>query len=106
VFTPEELEQIHLATLEVLSRTGVFVEDDEALAIFEGGRAAVDHDRHVVRLAPRIAEEAVRSAQPKVVMCGRRKEDGVVLEDGNVDFTNFGEGMQVVDLYTGEPHES
>ncbi len=31
VFTADELREIHLATLEVLSRTGVFVEDDEAL---------------------------------------------------------------------------
>jgi trimethylamine--corrinoid protein Co-methyltransferase len=29
-----------------------------------------------------------------------------VLEDGRVGFTNFGEGIQVVDPYTGELHES
>jgi len=34
VFTDDELREIHLATLEVLSRTGVFVEDHEALEMF------------------------------------------------------------------------
>ena len=41
VFTDEELNGTHLATLEVLARTGVFVEDDEALDIFAEGAAAV-----------------------------------------------------------------
>ncbi len=106
VFTPDELQEIHLATLEVLSQTGVFVEDDEALAIFEGGGARVDRERKVVRLAPHVVEDAIRSAPPKVVMCGRVPEQDVVLEDGRVGFTNFGEGIQVVDPYTGELHES
>jgi len=106
VFTPDELQEIHLATLEVLSQTGVFVEDDEALAIFEGGGATVDRERKVVRLAPHVVEDAIRSAPPKVVMCGRAPERDVVLEDGRVGFTNFGEGIQVVDPYTGELHES
>ena len=30
----------------------------------------------------------------------------VFLEDGRVGFTNFGEGIQVVDPYTAELHES
>jgi len=106
VFTPDELQEIHLATLEVLSQTGVFVEDDEALAIFADGGATVDRERKVVRLAPHVVEDAVRSAPPKVVMCGRAPERDVVLEDGRVGFTNFGEGIQVVDPYTGELHES
>ena len=106
VFTPDELQEIHLATLEVLSQTGVFVEDDEALAIFEGGGARVDRERKVVRLAPHVVEDAIHSAPPKVVMCGRVPEQDVVLEDGRVGFTNFGEGIQVVDPYTGELHES
>ena len=45
VFTDDELREIHGATLEVLSRTGVFVEDEEALQIFEDGGADVDRER-------------------------------------------------------------
>ena len=42
VFTDDELREIHGATLEVLSRTGVFVEDEEARAIFAGAGAEVE----------------------------------------------------------------
>lgn len=106
VFTADELDEIHLATLEVLSRTGVFVEDDEALDIFAEGGGLVDREHKVVRLPAHVVEDAVRSAPPKVIMCGRTPERDVVLEDGRVGFTNFGEGIQIVDPYTGELHPS
>jgi len=106
VFSDDELQEIHLATLEVLGRTGVFVEDEEALTIFAEGGADVDRQRRVVRLPAHLVEEAVRTAPPKVVLCGRAPDRDVVLEDGRVGFTNFGEGIQVVDPYTGELHES
>jgi trimethylamine--corrinoid protein Co-methyltransferase len=106
VFTDDELREIHLSTLEVLSETGVFVEDDEALQIFEDAGADVDHESRVVRLPAHIVEDAIRSAPPKVVMYGRDPVNDFVLEDGRVGFTNFGEGIQVVDPYTGELHES
>jgi trimethylamine---corrinoid protein Co-methyltransferase len=106
VFTDDELREIHLATLEVLSRTGVFVEDAEALQIFEDGGAEVDRERRVVCLPAHVVEGAIRSAPAKVVLCGRTPDHDVVLEDGRVGFTNFGEGIQVVDPYTGELHES
>lgn len=106
VFSDDELQEIHLATLEVLGRTGVFVEDEEALAIFAEAGADVDRERRVVRLPAHLVEEAVRTAPPKVVLCGRTPDRDVVLEDGRVGFTNFGEGIQVVDPYTGAIHES
>jgi trimethylamine---corrinoid protein Co-methyltransferase len=106
VFTDDELREIHLATLEVLSWTGVLVEDEEAREIFAAAGAGVDGDRQVVRIPAHLVEDAVRSAPPKVVMCGRDPARDVVLEDGRVGFTNFGEGIQVVDPYTGELHES
>ena len=34
VFTPEELEDIHLSTLQVLEHTGVLVDDDAAMDYF------------------------------------------------------------------------
>ena len=101
VFTDDELREIHLATLEVLSQTGVFVEDDEALQIFADAGADVDRKRRVVCLPAHLVEDAVRSAPPTVVMCGRDPANDVVLEDGRVGFTNFGEGINVIDPYSG-----
>jgi trimethylamine--corrinoid protein Co-methyltransferase len=62
VFTDDELREIRFGTLEVLSRTGVFVEDEEAREIFAGAGAEVDAATHVVRLPAHLVEGAVRSA--------------------------------------------
>jgi len=102
VFTEDELHDIHLATLEVLERTGVFVGDDDALALFDGAGCGVDRATGVVRIPPYVVEEAVRSAPSKFVVCGRDPAKDYVMEANRVGFTNFGEGVQVVDPYSGE----
>ncbi len=40
-FTDDELYDIHLATLEVLEKTGLFIDTDEALDLFDGYGAQV-----------------------------------------------------------------
>jgi trimethylamine---corrinoid protein Co-methyltransferase len=101
VLTDDDLADIHLGTLEVLERTGVFVEDEEAREIFAGAGATVDA-RGVVRIPGHVVEQAIRTAPSKLRLAGRNPKNDVVLEAGRVGFTNFGEGVQIVDPYTGE----
>jgi len=102
VFTEAELDDIHLSSLEVLERTGVWVEADDALAIFKDGGCPVDRETRMVRIPPHLVEEAIRSAPPKNYLCGRDPDHDIVLEAGRVYFSNFDEGIMVVDLRTGE----
>jgi trimethylamine--corrinoid protein Co-methyltransferase len=101
VFTPDELEDIHLATLEVLERTGVFVEDPEALDILDGGGARVDKATKIVRFTSYLVENALQSAPPSFVACGRTPDRDYLMGANRVGFTNFGEGIQLVDTYSG-----
>jgi len=105
VFTHDELEDIHVATLEVLERTGVWVEDDDALDVFAEGGAEVDRESHIVRLPTHVVEDAIQSAPSRLTLYGRIPDDDVVLEANRVGFTNFGEGIKVVDPETGELRE-
>jgi trimethylamine---corrinoid protein Co-methyltransferase len=102
VLTDDDLLDIHSGTLEVLDRTGVFVEAEEAREVFARAGAEVDDGNGVVRIPPHVVEEALRSAPSKVVLAGRDPKNDIVLEPGRVGFTNFGEGVKVVDPYTGE----
>jgi len=106
VFNESELDDIHLATLEVLERTGVFVEADEALDIFADGGCPVDRDTHVVRIPPHVVEDAIAAAPSTFVLCGREPANDIVLAPGRVAFTNFSEGIRVVDPWTGEIRDS
>ena len=66
--TDDELYDIHLATLEVLEKTGLFIEAAEALDMFEGGGAEVDRDRKITKIPPYMVEDAIRSAPSKLVL--------------------------------------
>ena len=102
ILTDDELEEIHLATLELLATTGLFVEDEKALACFADGGASVDRHTKRVTLPSHIVEDAIRSAPPKVILYGRDPRHDIVMESNRVHFTNFSEGVMVNDPYTGE----
>lgn len=99
VFTPGEIEDIHLSTLDVLEHTGVWIELDEALDVFSDGGCQVDRETHVVRIPPPVVEAAIVSAPETWTLCGRDPAHDVLLEPGRVGFANFGEGLMVVDPY-------
>jgi trimethylamine--corrinoid protein Co-methyltransferase len=105
LFSDDELHEIHLATLEVLQHTGVFVEHEEALEVLHGGGAKIDKKKKIAKLPPYLVEDSLRSAPEKFVMAGRRPEDDYVVESNRVGFTNFGEGILTADLNTGQLRE-
>lgn len=105
VFTEDDLVDIHQATLEVLADSGVFVEDREARDLFAAAGCAVDDETRVVRIPPHVVEAAVRSAPSTLVLAGRDPAHDFVMGPGRVGFTNFGEGIKIVDIETGELRE-
>jgi trimethylamine--corrinoid protein Co-methyltransferase len=105
ILTGDELDDIHLGTLEILEKTGIFVENDEALDLFESGGAAVNRQSKMVKIPPYLVEECIASAPSRVVLYGRDAKHDLVLEGSRVHFTNFSEGVQVVDPYTGDLRE-
>jgi trimethylamine--corrinoid protein Co-methyltransferase len=106
VMTDDECHEIHLATLEVMKDVGVFVENDEALDRFHDGGCFVNREKMVVKFPHYVVQDAIESAPATYYAYGRRPEDDVVLDDNRVTFTNFGEGIEFVDPYTGEHRET
>jgi len=106
VLTADEVDDIHLSTLEVFERTGIFAESTEALDIYADGGCSVDRERHIVRIPSYVVEEALRSAPPLFTLYGRNEANDITLEPGRVGFTNFSSGIMVIDLETGEHRES
>ena len=65
----------------------------------------MDRERRIVQIPPYVVEEAVRSAPASLCLAGRRPRNDFVLEADRVGFTNFGEGVRIVDPHTGELRE-
>lgn len=106
VFSNDELNDVHLATLELLQQTGVRVECDSALDIFEGGGGVIDRKKKLVRIPPYVVEDAIRSVPGEILLAGRSPKHDVTLKGGRVNFTNFGEAPMVIDPFTGGRRES
>ena len=105
VFTESELDEIHLASLEVLERTGVFVEAQDARDIFKDSGCTIDAETRMVRIPPHVVEEAIASSPSQYVLYGRDPKNDFLMEPGRIAFTNFSEGIAVVDIDTGRVRE-
>lgn len=104
--TDDDAYDIHLASLEILEKTGIFVEDPEALDVFGDAGAEIDRKKKIVKIKPYLVEDAIRSAPSKVILAGRKPEYDYLLENNRVGFTNFGEGIKIFDIHTGELRET
>ena len=106
IFSRDELEQIHSATLEVLRRTGLYIGDKQAREILAGGGAIVDETTGTVKFPSYLVEDAIRWAPSKVFLAGRNPKNDFIAESNRVGFTNFGEGVFIIDPYTGRRRET
>ena len=98
VLSQDDLAAVHLATLEILERTGVFVESAEAKEMLSGAGAVVAGDR--VRIPSFLVEDAVRSAPPRVVIGNRDGERCLLLEDNRSYFTGIVDCPEVLDPFS------
>lgn len=105
ILTNEELEDIHKGTLEVLEKTGIFVENDEALSLFGEAGAKINRDTRMVKIPPWLVEESIRTAPSRVILYGRDPRHDLILDGNRVHFTNFSEGVQIIDPFTGKMRE-
>jgi trimethylamine--corrinoid protein Co-methyltransferase len=97
-----QCEQIHLASLEILRRTGVRVHADEALALLKDAGAHVS-DGDLVKMPAWLVEWALRQAPSRVGLCARGTDQVVVPLEGRQ--VNFGPGSDCpnyLDPRTGE----
>lgn len=104
LFSDDQLETIHLNTLEVLERIGVNVDDADALSLLADGGAFVDGKR--VRIPSWMVEKALRSAPPRVVLGGRDGKRRLFLENNNPYFGLGSDMPYTIDTYSGERRDS
>jgi len=99
--TDDQVQRIHQAALSILARTGVQVEEPEALRLFQEAGAEVTGDR--VRLPRLLVEDAIDWAPSRVVLAGRDPKWDLELEDARVHIGTGGAALTVFDLETGQP---
>jgi trimethylamine--corrinoid protein Co-methyltransferase len=102
----KDYKDIHLATLQVLDKTGIYVEDEKAKELYSSHGARVDDKKSVVKLPASMVEDAIESAPAQVMLAGRTPDRDVLLDNRVSAYLNFGGGINVVDPHTGEVRPS
>ena len=100
VVNEDQIAQIHMATLDVLERTGVKITHPGALEVLAGAGASVSKDR--VRIPAWMVEDAIRRAPSRIVLAKRTGERTVFLER---DKSFFGPSLDCVDYLDPRTHE-
>lgn len=100
ILSEEEIERVHLATLEALDRTGVQVQDDRALQLLRQAGAHVSGER--VRIPPHLIDQALHWAPRRVVVCSREGKRAMFLEDSRVYYGTGSDCFYTHDVESGE----
>jgi trimethylamine--corrinoid protein Co-methyltransferase len=98
ILSTDDVDRIHGATMEVLSRLGVRVWSPQVLKLFRGAGAEIDEETRMTRLPESLVKETVRRAPSEFVMHGR--DPRYVLHYGGrrVHFSLAGQPVNVQDL--------
>jgi trimethylamine--corrinoid protein Co-methyltransferase len=106
VLTRQDIERIHMRSLDLLERVGIDYKTPRALEILEKLGCAVDYDRTWASLPRDLVEWALGQAPRVVRLCARDPARDVVLDGRRPHHTTDSQGTQAIDLETGERRAS
>src|SRR3989304_3712422 len=101
LLSEKQLNKIHIATLEILERTGVKVFDKEAQGLLKKAGAKIVDD-NCVRIPSRLIKKALKSAPDKISVFNRDGEPAMLLKDRNVYYGTGSDCPNTIDPHTGE----
>ena len=100
ILSDDQIAELHQATLEVMRRTGVQVQDPAAIEVFAKAGCWVDGRR--VRFPAHLVEWAIAGAPSRVMLCDRLGRPAVALQGERAYFGTGSDTPNIVDPYTGE----
>jgi trimethylamine--corrinoid protein Co-methyltransferase len=101
ILTEEQVEEVHRGALDVLEVTGVQVESERALKIYEKGGCIVDYEDHRVRIPPGLVVQCIRQCPTSFHMKALDPKNDLIL-GGNTTYFALFPGLRIADLDTWE----
>jgi trimethylamine--corrinoid protein Co-methyltransferase len=106
ILSPEDIQRIHTATLDIIENTGVRFPSRKALDIWEDHGAKVDWDTAIVKAPGTLIEEALKKAPPTYDLAARNPGQDLPLDGNHVYVGTDGCGVEVIDIQSGERRRS
>ncbi len=102
LLSPEDVRQIHEATLDVIESVGVKYHSQKALDILEANGATVDRETTVAKVPAAVVEKALGTLTPVFTLGARNPEYDLPLDGEHVYISSDGCGVSYRDPVTGE----
>ena len=96
-----QFQDIHLAALEVLRRTGIRFHHQGAVELLKDAGAFIS-DGNLVKFPASLVEQALGSAPGRIIMCDRDGQPGMYLEASKVYFGTGSDCLNLLDPRTGQ----
>lgn len=106
ILSPEDVQRIHTATLDIIETVGVRFPSKIALDIWEAHGATVDRDTMIVKVPGYVIEDALKQAPPVYTLAARNPAQDLLLDGNHVYVGTDGCGVQLIDIHTGERRRS
>ena len=101
MFTQDDLQRIHEASLLVLEKTGMKVHSEKARQVFYDGGCYVDRENEVVKIPPHLVEQSVAQAPKNILFAARDPEKDYLTGGRKVGFKPFGVGLKIEGIDSG-----
>ncbi len=98
--TAQQLEQLHLATLDILEQVGVKVCEPEAVELLQSAGARVSGD--LVKIPTWMVQQALQTTPCKIVIYDRSGNRALTLEKGRVYYGTGSDTPYIIDIDTGK----
>jgi trimethylamine--corrinoid protein Co-methyltransferase len=96
ILSPQDVERIHTATLDVIENTGVRFPSGKALDIWETHGAKVDRDTMIVKAPGHLIESALKQAPAEYTLAARNPSQDLPLDGNHVYVGTDGCGVEGV----------
>ena len=101
VLSESQMQDLHLAALEVLRRTGIRFFHQEAVDMLAQAGAFVS-EGNLVKFPAAMVDETIASAPSRIILCDRDGEAAVFLEGSKVYFGTGSDCLNLLDPESGE----
>ncbi len=100
VLSPDDIDQIHATTLDVLWNIGLKVMSPRARTILGDHGCVVEENTQIVKIPPHLVEDAIRSAPATYRAHAINPKNDYVPGGKKTGFVNFGEASALIDPVT------
>ena len=104
IFSQDQCEELHLASLEILDSVGVKVHEREAAELLQDNGAW--SDGNLIRIPAWMVQQALATVPHRVPIADRSGRRAMLLEKGRIYFGTGSDTQTTYDVYTGERRET